>query len=82
MNIGPIRIKYSLQFLNYSWEKMVSSLKDNGLKDNMSLRDTFSTLYTYFKKKWWHLDEEEVFELLTRESFLMNRLIHLKDIMK
>ena len=46
MNIGPIRIQDSLQFLNYSLDKLVSNLKDKGLKDNKSLKDTFPIVYT------------------------------------
>ena len=48
MNIWPIRIQDTLQFLNYSLDKLVLNLKDKGLKENMSLKDTFPTVYTYF----------------------------------
>ena len=68
MDIGPIRIQDSLQFLNYSLDKLVSNLKDKGLKDTKSLKDTFPTVYTYFKKEWGHQDEEEVFQLLTKKG--------------
>ena len=51
------------------------NLKDEGLKENRSLKDTFPTVYSYFKKKWGHLDEEEVFPYVERESMLMNTLI-------
>ena len=47
-------------------DKLVSNLKDKGLKETKSLKDTFPSVYTYFKKEWGHLDEEKVFELLTR----------------
>ena len=67
MNIGHIRIQDSLQFLNYSLDKLVSNLKDKGLKENKSLKDTFPTVYSYFKKKWSHLDED-VFPLLCRKG--------------
>ena len=62
-----IRIQDSLQFLNCSLDILVSNLKDKGLKENKSLKDTFPTMYSYFKKKWSHLDED-VFELLCRKG--------------
>ena len=56
MDIEHIRIQDPLQFLNYSLDKLVFNLKDKGLKENRSLKDTFPTVYSYFKKKWSHLD--------------------------
>ena len=67
MEIDGVVIKDSLQFLNYSLDKLGSNLKDKGLKENKSLKDTFPTVYSYFKKKWSHLDED-VFELLCRKG--------------
>ena len=67
MNIGPIRIQDFLQFLNSGLEKLVSNLKNKGLKENKSLKDTFPTVYTYFKKEWTHLDED-AFVLQTRKG--------------
>merc|ERR1712025_1166553 len=67
MDIKNIRIQDSLQFLNYSLDKLVFNLKDKGLKENKSLKDTFPTVYSYFKKKWSHLDED-VFPLLCRKG--------------
>ena len=51
MEIEGVVIKDSLQFLNYSLDKLGSNLKDKGLKETKLLKDTFSTLYSYFKKK-------------------------------
>ena len=50
MNIWPIRIQDTLQFLNYSLDKLVSNLEEKGLKDHKSLRETLPTVYAYFKK--------------------------------
>ena len=51
INIVLIRIKDSLQFLEYCLDKLVSNSKDKGQGDDKSLRDTFPTVYFYFKKK-------------------------------
>ena len=37
------------------------------MKEKKSLKHTFPTVYTYFKKKWDHIDEE-AFHLLTRKG--------------
>ena len=52
MEIDGVVIKDSLQFLNYSLDKLGSNLKDKGLNENKSLKDTFPTVYSCFKKKW------------------------------
>ena len=48
-------------------DKLGSNLKDKGLKENKSLKDTFPTVYSYLKKKWSHLDKD-AFELLCRKG--------------
>ena len=68
MEIEGEVIMDSLQFLKCGLDKQGSNIKDKGLKENKSLKDTFPTVHTYFKKEWGHLDEEEVFELLTRKG--------------
>ena len=50
MEIEGVEIINSLQFLNYSLDKLGSNLKHKGLMENKSLKDTFPTVYTYFKK--------------------------------
>ena len=56
MEIEGVVIKDPLQFFNYSLDKMGSNLKDKGLKENKSMKATFPTVYTYFKKEWGHLE--------------------------
>merc|ERR1712030_297479 len=67
IKLGTIKIKDSLPFLNSSLEKLVKNLKDKGLKEGKSIKDTFPNTYAYFKKDWNHIDED-AFELLTRKG--------------
>merc|ERR1711954_141496 len=67
MGIEHIRIQDSLQFINYNFDKLVLNLKDKELKENRSLKDTFPTVNSYFKRKWSHLDED-AFPLLCRKG--------------
>ena len=67
IKLGTLEFKDSLQFLNSSLEKLVKNLKDKGLKEEKSIKDTFPNTYAYFKKDWNHIDEE-AFELLTRKG--------------
>ena len=67
IKLGTLEFKDSLQFLNSSLEKLVKNLKDKGLKEEKSIKDTFTNTYAYFKKDWNHIDEE-AFELLTRKG--------------
>merc|ERR1711954_559244 len=50
MEIEGIVIKDSLQFLNYTLDKLGLNLKDKRLKENKSLKDTFPTVYSFFKR--------------------------------
>ena len=67
IKLGTLEIKYSLQFLNSSLEKLVKNLKDKSLKEGKSLKDTFPNTYAYFKRNFNHLDED-AFDLLTRKG--------------
>ena len=67
MDIGHIRIQDSLQFLNCSLDKLVSNLREKGEKDNKTLKETFPTTYTYFKREWSHI-EEDAFDMLSRKG--------------
>merc|ERR1712055_565060 len=67
IKLGTLEFKDSLQFLNSSLEKLVKNLKDKGLKEEKSIKDTFTNTYAYFKKDWGNIDEE-AFELLTRKG--------------
>ena len=67
MEIEGLVIKDSLKYLNCSLDKLGSNLKEKGLKEKKTLKDTFPTVYTYFKREWSHLDED-AFELLTRKG--------------
>ena len=67
MEIDGLVITDPWKFLNCSLDKLGSNLKDKGLKEKKSLKDTFPTVYTYFKKKWGHLDEDAL-QLLTRKG--------------
>ena len=50
IQLGPVEFKDSLQFLNSSLDKLVKNLKDKGVKEGKSIKDTFPHIYTYFKK--------------------------------
>ena len=52
IKLGALEIKDSLQFLNSSLEKMANNLKDKGLKEGKSIKDTFPNTYAYLKKKF------------------------------
>merc|ERR1712208_46795 len=67
IKLGTLEFKDSLEFLNSSLEKLVKNLKDKGLKEDKSIKDTFPSTYAYFKKDWNHIDEN-AFELLTRKG--------------
>ena len=55
------------RFFNSSLEKLVKNLKDKGLKEGKSIKDTFPNTYAYFKKVYKNIDEQ-AFELLTRKG--------------
>ena len=67
MEIEGLVIKDSLKFLNCSLDTLASNLKEKGLNEKKSLKETFPTVYSYYKKKWNHLDED-AFELLCRKG--------------
>ena len=52
IEIEGVVLKESLQFLECGLFKVGSNLKDKVLKENKSLKDTFPTVYNYFKKEW------------------------------
>ena len=45
IKLGTLEFKDSLQFLNSSLEKLVKNLKDKGLKEEKSIKDTFTSTY-------------------------------------
>ena len=57
IKLGALEFTDSLQFLNSSLEKLVKNLKDKGLKEEKSIKDTFPNTYAYFKKDWNHIHE-------------------------
>ena len=67
IKLGALEFKDSLQFLNSSLEKLVHNLKDKGVKEGKSIKDTFPNTYAYFKKVYKNIDEN-AFELLTRKG--------------
>ena len=67
IKVGTLEFKDSLQFLNSSLDKLVKNLKDKGVKEGKTLKDTFPNTYAFFKKKFQHLNEESI-ELLTRKG--------------
>ena len=67
IKLGTLEFKDSLLFLNSSLEKLVKDLKDKGIKEGKTLKDTFLNTYAYFKKDWKNIDNE-AFELLTRKG--------------
>ena len=62
-----MEFKDSLQFLNSSLDKLVKNLKDKGLREGKSLKETFPNTYEYFKRRWKNVNEDG-FELLTRKG--------------
>ena len=67
IKIGALEIKDSLQSLNSSLDKLVKNLKDKGIKEGKSIKDTFPNTYAFFKQNFKHLDED-AFEFLTRKG--------------
>ena len=67
IKLGTLEFKDSLQFLNSSLEKLVNNLKDKGVKEGKSIKETFPNTYAYLKKDWNHI-HEDAFELLTRKG--------------
>ena len=67
IKLGTLEFKDSLSFLNSSLEKLVNNLKDKGIKEGKSIKDTFPNTYAYFKKDWNHI-HEDAFDLLTRKG--------------
>mgnify|MGYP001198188336 CR=1 FL=1 len=67
IKVGTVEFKDSLQFLNSSLDKLVNNLKDKGLREGKSLKETFPSTYEYFKRRWKNVNED-AFELLTRKG--------------
>ena len=63
MEIDGVMMKDSSQFLNCGLDKLVTNLKEKGMKEGKLLKETFSTTYYYFKEKWGGKVDEEAFEL-------------------
>ena len=58
LTIGHIELKDSLNFMGLSLDKLVSTLKEKGRKENKTLQQTFPNTYLYFKKYWPNVDED------------------------
>ena len=52
IKVGTLEFKDSLQFLNSSLDKLVKNLKDKGVKEGKTLKDTFPNTYAFFKKSF------------------------------
>ena len=69
MTIDNIVMKDSNQFLNCNLDKLVTNLKDKGVKEELTLKEILPTTYSYFKDELYCDDVgEDAFELLCRKG--------------
>ena len=81
IKLGTLEFKDSSSFLNSSLEKLVNNLKDKGVKEGKSIKETFINTYAYFKKDWGNIDEG-AFDLLTRKGIYPYEFMDSWDKMK
>ena len=57
MEIDGIVMKDSLQFLNCSLQKLVTNLREKGVKEVLTLKEILPTTYSYFKEELYSDDD-------------------------
>ena len=64
MEIDGVVTKDSLQFLNCSLDKLVTNLREKGVKEGLTLKEILPTTYSYFKDELYSDGVgEDAFEL-------------------
>ena len=88
MKIDGIIMKDSLKFLNCSLDKLVTNLREKGVKEGLTLKEILPTTYSYFEEELYSDDGvgDDAFELLCRKGvypykYITDQLLRIDELL-